>query len=126
MNTGYVEVQIDGMRFLAHRLAWFYVNGSWPKTNIDHRDRDRANNRYDNLREATQAQNTINKSVQSNNKLGVQGVVFDRHRNKFRAYVNLNGKHHHGGRFDTLEEAKAARDQLSLRVHGEFSPAANP
>lgn len=59
-NSGYVLVQIDGRQYRAHRLAWLYVHGRWPRPLIDHIDRNRANNRISNLREATSAINNSN------------------------------------------------------------------
>jgi hypothetical protein len=49
------------LKYSAHRLAWFYVHGKWPQSGIDHRNGDIGDNRIENLREATQAQNCANK-----------------------------------------------------------------
>ena len=126
MSHGYVEIQVDGHRFTGHRLAWFYVTGQWPEHTIDHRDGNRSNNRFSNLRPATQAQNVSNKAIQSNNRSGVQGVVWDSRRGLWRAYVNKNGKHHHIGRFGTIEDAKKARQAASMKIHGDFAPEMRP
>ena len=69
-----VEVRIDGKLYLAHRLAWFLVTGSWPESDIDHIDRDSSNNRWNNLRLATMTQNHGNRIYNKNNKLKVKGV----------------------------------------------------
>ena len=122
MCTGYIEIQLNKRKFLAHRLAWFYVNKRWPKNNIDHADGSRDNNAFCNLRQATQAQNTLNRAIQKNNKVGAQGVVWDSARGLYRAYANLNGVHYHLGRHATLAEAIEARRLGSLRLHKEFSP----
>lgn len=126
MSTGYVEVQVDKKRFLAHRLAWFYMKGAWPKSNLDHHDGDRSNNRFSNLREATQAQNTCNKAIQRNNRSGVLGVIWDEARGLWRAYVNKNGQHYHLGRFVSLDDAIAARKEGALAVHGVFASENRP
>src|SRR5262245_57168181 len=60
INNGYIHIVIDGHAFKAHRLAWFYVNGVWPKQQIDHINGKRADNRICNLREAVQRQNSWN------------------------------------------------------------------
>ena len=65
---GYRRIKYDGILYLAQRLAWFYVNKTWPDGEIDHEDRDRANNRIDNLRLATKGQNRCNIPAFKNNK----------------------------------------------------------
>jgi hypothetical protein len=64
-NTGYIYIEIDGKSYSAHRLAWFYVTGTFPKKQIDHINRNRSDNRYENLREATNSQNKAN-SIHTN------------------------------------------------------------
>ena len=44
-NKGYVQIMIDGDNYLAHRLAWFYVYGEWPKNQIDHINRIKTDNK---------------------------------------------------------------------------------
>lgn len=60
---GYVRICIDGKIYSAARLVWLYHHGSWPAHQVDHKDRDRANNRLENLREATPKQNMRNSSL---------------------------------------------------------------
>src|SRR5260370_40019772 len=49
-NSAYWMIGIDYRRYLAHRLAWFYVHGEWPPHQIDHIDLDKTNNTLVNLR----------------------------------------------------------------------------
>jgi hypothetical protein len=60
---GYRVICIDGACYRGGRLAWFYVRGRWPREQIDHRDRDRANDRFENLRLATQLLNNQNRGA---------------------------------------------------------------
>jgi hypothetical protein len=50
-TTGYLGIGIGKRRYAAHRLAWLWMTGEWPKNLMDHRDCDRTNNRWVNLRE---------------------------------------------------------------------------
>lgn len=59
---GYVSIQVAGKRYYAHRLAWFYMTGVWPENEIDHKNRVRDDNRWENLREATRSIQMRNRS----------------------------------------------------------------
>jgi hypothetical protein len=58
-NTkGYISIKVEGRQYKAHRLAWYFVYGQDPSDlEIDHKDLDKGNNRIENLRLATKAQN---------------------------------------------------------------------
>ena len=72
-HYGYRIIKIDGTAYRANRLAWFYVIGEWPAAQIDHKATDRSNDKWDNLREATQSKNTANGKLRSTNTSGLQG-----------------------------------------------------
>lgn len=75
-SSGYVAIGIDGKNYKAHRLAWLYVHGEWPESEIDHINGVKNDNRIENLRIATRRQNTINRfRARSDNRLGVLGVT---------------------------------------------------
>jgi len=109
-SNGYLMIGIDGGHYLAHRLAWVYVTGKWPSAEIDHKDRNRSNNAFSNLREATRKQNSENKPVRAtNNTSGARGVSFHRRFKRWRAFIGHNGTCRHLGYFNTEAEARAAR-----------------
>ena len=110
---GHKRGRLDGKTLLAHRVVWKVVVGSEPPDVIDHKDRDEANNRWQNLRETTHAQNAVNR--------GVSGVHSQCGRWRARATLP-GGKRVHIGYFGTREEAMAARKAKNLELHGEFSP----
>src|ERR1700677_4278465 len=109
---GYLQVAVGGRKYLSHRLAWFMMTNQWPKHQIDHIDGDKKNNRFANLREATQAENNQNqKHARKDNKsTGLLGVTIarDKRRKRFQAQININGVYKNLGRFATAEEAHAA------------------
>ena len=106
---GYLQIRLQRRPHLAHRLAWLYVYGSWPKDQIDHINRDRADNRIENLREATNKQNMQNRSKSSHNTSGHPGVSWYKRISKWVAKIMHNQKQIHLGCFNTIEEAIAAR-----------------
>src|SRR6266852_2833677 len=71
---GYIIIEINGKSYRAHRLAWFYMTGKWPEDEIDHKDLNKSNNAWLNIREATNQQNKYNRSPTIKNKLGIKGV----------------------------------------------------
>ena len=64
---GYIQISINDKLYKGHRLAWFYVHGAWPKDQIDHVNGKRDDNRLENLRECTNAQNSQNKTKPHSN-----------------------------------------------------------
>lgn len=75
-GDGYMKIRVAGKSYKAHRLAWLYVMGRWPKNDIDHINGVRCDNRIINLREATRAENKQNtRKANSNNRTGLLGVM---------------------------------------------------
>jgi hypothetical protein len=111
-NFGYIIIAIDGKRYSANRLAWFYMTGKWPKELIDHKDTNRSNNKWNNLREATLVENQRNRNVTNKSKSQMKGAYLVN--GKYKAYICL-------GTFDTKEEAAEAYKKASIIFHGEFS-----
>lgn len=121
-SDGYVRVKIDGKLYASHRVAWLYMTGEWPTGDVDHRDTDRTNNRWDNLRAATRSQNIANKGPQNNNRLGLKGVSKHHHRG-YTARISIGGKQRVIGLFATAEEAHAAYMAAAKETFGEFARA---
>lgn len=109
---GYRVINIDGRSYKASRLAWLYMTGEWPNGEIDHKNRVRDDDRWDNLREVTSAQNKENTKRRVNNSSGHRCISFFRRTQKWRVRMNdKDGADVWVGYFDTLEEAIVARDK---------------
>ena len=87
---------------------------------VDHINHNKLDNRKENLRVCTQHQNSMNKSMCSNNTSGVIGVYLDKSNNKWYAQIHRNKKCVNLGSFDTIEEATEARKLAELEIYGEY------
>jgi hypothetical protein len=101
---GYARVGIDRQRYLAHRVAWLYVHGTWPTKYLDHINGNKSDNRICNLREATAKLNNENKhKPNAQNRAGYLGVHF--HQGKWRAKIQTDGRVVDLGCYETPEKA---------------------
>ena len=73
-DQGYIKIIIAGKKYRAHRLAFLYMNGNFPKNAVDHIDGNRGNNKWTNLREATVTDNNRNMRLYRRNVTGLHGV----------------------------------------------------
>ena len=118
--NGYLTIALGAKSFLAHRLAWFMIYGVWPREAIDHIDRDKTNNRIDNLRECTLAENNWNLGLSTLNKSGSPGVSWDAKRSKWYASIRVGGKTKSLKRHETKEQAIIAYKAAVLEYRGHF------
>lgn len=108
-DNGYIKIGINYRMYRAHRLAWLYMTGEWPKDQVDHINGIRTDNRWLNLREASSSMNNQNKrGPQSNNKSGYLGVSWSKHSKKWVAFIKSNGRQRSLGLFETPELAYEA------------------
>lgn len=120
--NGTIQIRVDDVLYLAHRLIFVWMTGAWPTAVIDHINGDPADNRWENLRQATQGENTRNrKGPQKNNKSGFLGVRYRPHHGKWEARINFGGKLVWHQYADSAQEAAAARREAIPRYHGEFA-----
>ena len=120
-KNGYVLIGIKNKHYLAHRLAWFYIYHKWPKE-IDHRNGIRNDNRINNIRECTRAQNCANSGSKKHD--GIKGAYYDPRDGKFDSRIIINGQQLYLGRFYTAKAAGEAYARASLQYHGEFARTA--
>ena len=116
-----VYVYFSGKGYRAHRLAWLWMTGSWPKYQIDHIDRNQNNNVWGNLREATAAQNSQNTSRSYRSVSGVKGVIWDKKLLKWQAMITSNKVIHIIGYYDDIEVAAQQVAMARNKLHGEFA-----
>ena len=115
LNTnGYIRVSIDSKLYYAHRLAWLYVHGEYPKDQIDHMDGNRANNKISNLRCATPQVNAQNPKYEYSG--------YSKHGRKWRAKIGIDGKCFYLGSYDTPEEASYAYKCARKQYHIGYIP----
>lgn len=118
-QSGYLTVGIDNRHYRAHRLIWLCATGRWPANWLDHINGDRLDNRIDNLREVTPALNGRNRvSPQANSTTKLVGVSWHKLRQKWRASIQVDGKHIHLGLYDDPAIASAVYWDAKRRHHG--------
>jgi hypothetical protein len=88
---------------------------------IDHQNGNGLDNRRENLRIATNAQNLFNRGPQRNNSSGFKGVCFHKQAQKWKAEIAFRGQRKHLGLFTTPEDAHAAYIAAATQLHGEFA-----
>lgn len=122
-SSGHMAVRVGGQSYKAHRVIWKMMTGEEPPE-IDHRDMDGANNRWQNLRAADRASNMANRRALRNNTSGFKGVCFHRRQKAWCASICVNGKQIYLGGFATPEAASAAYNAAQTVHRGEFARAA--
>lgn len=123
---GYIRIQIDGVVYPAHRLAWFYVTAEWPSAVINHRDRNKANNAFKNLRDVSRSVAMQNQAEpHKGNKSGFIGATYHAVTGKWAAQIVKKGvRERHLGLYDTPAEAARAYQAAKAKVHPDATPAA--
>lgn len=118
---GYVIVTLSKINRRAHRIIWKIVTGQEPPECLDHRDGNRTNNKWNNLRAVTGSQNATNRTLQScKNSTGFRGVY--KAKDKWRAFLFINYERVDLGLYETPEMAYAARKAAERKMYGEFAP----
>jgi hypothetical protein len=115
---GYLSFSVCGKTRLAHIMAWLYVTGSWPDREIDHKDRNRANNKWDNLRLATPAQQRQNAGKRRDNTSGYVGISKNKRKSIWIATIQVGGKRKYLG---CSQDPKIA-GEMYLKAKREYHP----
>ena len=114
----YQPVRINRTPYLAHRLIWLYVTGSHPQGEIDHKDGNRKNNKFDNLRDVSATENQQNRRQApiTNRSTGILGVTVTPNRKRYRAQI-YSEKKYYLGTFDSVDEARNAYVEAKRKMH---------
>ncbi len=113
-SNGYRVVNIRGVIYRLHRVAWLLYYGYWPINEIDHVDGNRSNNRINNLRDVNDQQQSMNRKLNKRNRTGVSGVRLLSN-GKYDVRINVKGVRKQLGTFNTLVEAKAVRAEAEIK-----------
>jgi len=114
-SSGYYQMTVLGSVQRAHRVIWKMVHGLDAEC-LDHINRDRLDNRIENLRSIKSADNALNLSLRTDNKSGVAGVVWNKRRNKWAARISAGGVFYGLGYHDRFVDAVNARKQAE-KIH---------
>jgi len=113
-------IRLNGILYLSHRLAWLYMTGEFPRYVIDHINGNSQDNRFCNLRDCTQMQNTWNAKIRKNNTSGYKGISWSDDRKKWVVMIKAGGKYRLIGRFKDIKDAIYANNKFRNELHGEF------
>ena len=116
-NDGYVSTRIKGKAIKLHQ----FIMESSSSDLVDHKNRDKTNNRRSNLRFATKAQNAWNSKIRYDNSSGVRGVSWCTRISKWSASITVNKKQIFLGNFSSIEDAKTKRLDAEKEYYGQFA-----
>ena len=108
-SDGYIMLGVDNVAYSAHRLAFLYMLGRFPKEHTDHIDHIRWNNKWNNLREVTHAENCRNQKLSSLNLSKASGVCWDNTLCKWRAQISFDNERIYLGMYFDINAAILTR-----------------
>lgn len=111
-NKTYVRCQsinINKKWYSPHRLAWYLMKGYWP-LQIDHINRNALDNKFLNLREVTNKENSENR----------QGKGWQKQGKKYRTKIVVDGQQIYLGTYDTPEEAQTVYLEAKKKYHKAY------
>lgn len=117
-GNGYRTIGIAGKSYIASRLAWLYMEGYWPEHYMDHRNRTKYDDRWENLRHVSPQCNTRNSKTYNTNTSGITGVCWNKEHQAWQVYITVSEKRIHLGRFKS--KLDAARTRWNAEVRHKF------
>lgn len=125
-SNGYRVIGVAGKRDFAHRLAFLWMTGALPHEQADHKNGNRDDNRWGNLRAVSKAENAKNKRIPDNNSSGVLGVSWNKLCKKWVAMIKIGAKYTYLGVFADKDDAINARKSAEAEhgYHGNHGRSA--
>lgn len=105
----YIRIKVKGRKYMAHRLAFLFVTGSWPEDEMDHVNGDGTDNGWLNIRSVTHSENMLNKRVPHASVSGISGVTWNKRVSKWQVAIRKDGRQHYLGVFADVELAALIR-----------------
>ncbi len=116
-SRGYISIGVDDRNYTAHRLAWLWMYGEWPKNEIDHVNGIRTDNRLNNIRDVVHSVNMQNAQAPRPRKtFGHMGTTYIKASNKWQAQIKVNDNYFYLGLFDSSEQAHKAYIKAKLEM----------
>ena len=115
-TLGYIRIRILGKKYMAHQLAYFYMTNTWP-IQIDHDNRNRSDNWWNNLKASNDAHNRKNMSRRKSNNTGTTGVIWVEKRQRYVVRITSNYKQKWLGQFKTRLAAEYVRHIANLKYN---------
>jgi len=107
--------------YTCSRIIFLLQNGYLTEgKQVDHKDGNSLNNKVNNLRESTFAQNQHNRKIQKNNTSGHKGVYWHKKSGKWMVRMRKNGKAYYFGTYTNKEDAIKVAIEARKKLHGNF------
>jgi hypothetical protein len=120
-TSGYARLCFGRKSYKVHRVVWALAYGEWPVIDIDHINGDKTDNRLENLRLATRAENLRSMKKRKNSLCSLKGVTrYMKNKDRFCAQIRIDGKQRSLGIFDSQQAAHDAYCASAVVAFGKF------
>ena len=125
INSGYRSVKINQIAYLEHRIIWLYVTGEWPLNEVDHKNLNKQDNSWNNLRQSSRKQNSFNGPTRKRKYGSLKGAFYHKNYKRWQSAIGIDNKIIYLGWFDSEIDAHDAYCEAALKYCGEFARISN-